>query len=126
MCKIQIQSKFEHYSKAVMALCALASKHHYRNWSDRTVCREAVPALRLFVLSWAAERVEQNENEPNPVLAFELENEVEEATGYLTDVADGKLDGGQDGYYKALNTFYKLMQLRQYGFTPEQYWEMLR
>lgn len=114
-------SKFKHFVWAISALGHLAQGTHYRNWKDTTVCREAVPALQLFLLDWAAERSAQGAQEPNPAIAYELTEEIAATVNYLTAFADGDAAADKELFYQALNTFYRVERLRSKHIMPEEY-----
>lgn len=115
------RTKFKYFIWAISALGHLAQGTHYRNWKDTTVCREAVPALQLFLLEWAAERSSEGEEESNPAIAFGLESEITAVISFLTSVSDGQSKGDFDRFYQALNTFYKVDKLRSEHIAPEEY-----
>lgn len=114
-------SRFKYFVWAISALGHLVQRRHYHNWSDATVCREAVSALHIYLLEWAAERSNEGEKEPNPALAYGLENEIAAAVDFLTDVANGDAAADKELFYQALNTFYKVERLRSRHITPEEY-----
>ncbi|WP_369298340.1 hypothetical protein [uncultured Neglectibacter sp.] len=115
------RTRFKYFIWAISALGHLSQGTHYRNWKDATVCREAVPALQLFLLEWAAERSKQREKEPNPAVGYGLENEIAAAVDFLTDVGNGDAAADKELFYQALNTFYKVERLRSRHITPEEY-----
>lgn len=114
-------SRFKYFVWTVTALGHLTQRRRYHNWSDATVCREAISALHIYLLEWAAERSKEGEKEPNPALAYGLENEIAAAVDFLTDVAKGETAGDFDGFFSAMNTFYKLNLLKTEQITPEKY-----
>ena len=117
----QPHSRFKYFVWTVTALGHLTQRRRYHNWSDATVCREAVSALHIYLLEWAAERSKQGEKESNPAIAYGLENERAAAVDFLIGVADGETAGDFDGFFSAMNTFYKLDLLRAEHITPEAY-----
>lgn len=117
----QPRSRFKYFVWTITALGHLVQRRHYHNWSDATVCREAVSALHIYLLEWAAERSKQGDKEPNPAIAYGLENEIAAAVDFLTAFADGETVGDFDGFFSAMNTFYKLDLLRAEHIPPEAY-----
>lgn len=46
----QPQSKFKYFVWTITALGHLTQRRRYHNWSEATVCREAVSALHIYLL----------------------------------------------------------------------------
>lgn len=77
------------------------------------ICRQSLDVMQFFILTWAGERIEHDEDESNPILAYDLEKEYNVATLKMKAMATSQESGAlttvdRKSYFALGNFLYKL------------------
>lgn len=67
--------------------------------------KDSLAVLQWFILEWAGERSERGENEPNPILAYQLNKKFEWIFSNLTFLSQGREPVDKETYGELSKSF---------------------